>query len=397
MTVTTEADIYQEPSVIRAPEITTDRSRESYGRFIIEPLSRGFGVTLGNAIRRVLLNSLPGVAITAVRIDGTQHEYSTLPHIREDMVDFLLNVKGIRVRSITGRAGTMRLDVSGREGPITAGDIQRHGDYTIVNPDLVLLNSDSTEARMDIEFTIEQDTGFRAAETQPESPIGLLPVDAIFTPIRRANFEVEATRVGQVTDFDKLILEVWTDGTISPEEAVRTGTQIIIDQLQPFAALGEPAAVPGEQRASVSVPNSLSSITVEDLRLSTRTQNSLRRGNLATVGHVLERSAQELLDLRNFGEQSLNELTERLREFGIPVPDSDADRTWRRVPLAVLIPAAEAATSAEGGRPQSSDTVADANGQTVYSMRPDEDVAEVDLTHYSRRSFDPDDVETEQE
>jgi DNA-directed RNA polymerase subunit alpha len=395
LTLTTEADIQIETGASLAPEITTDRSQESYGRFIIEPLSQGFGVTLGNAIRRVLLNSLPGVAITAVRIEGTQHEYSTLPHVREDMVDFLLNVKDIRIQSLTGRPGTVRLDVGGREGPITAGDIQRHGDYTIVNPDLVLLNADSAEARVSVEFTVEQGTGFRAATTQVEGLIGVLPVDAIFTPIRRANFEVEATRVGQVTDFDKLILEIWTDGTISPEEAVRKGTQIIIDQLQPFAALGEPATAADGQLSGLSVPDSLSSITVEDLRLSTRTQNSLRRGNLATVGHVLERSPQELLDLRNFGEQSLNELIDRLRDLGVPVPESDDDRAWRRLPLAALVPAAEDAASAGDEQPQAGE--GDEDGQAVYSMRPDEDIAEVDLTHYSRRSFAPDEEEEEQE
>ena len=395
MTLTTEADIQIETGASLAPEITTDRSQESYGRFIIEPLSQGFGVTLGNAIRRMLLNSLPGVAITAVRIEGTQHEYSTLPHVREDMVDFLLNVKDIRIQSLTGRPGTVRLDVGGREGPITAGDIQRHGDYTIVNPDLVLLNADSAEARVSVEFTVEQGTGFRAAATQVEGLIGVLPVDAIFTPIRRANFEVEATRVGQVTDFDKLILEVWTDGTISPEEAVRKGTQIIIDQLQPFAALGEPATAADGQQSGLSVPDSLSSITVEDLRLSTRTQNSLRRGNLSTVGHVLERSPQELLELRNFGEQSLNELIDRLRDLGVPVPESDDDRAWRRLPLAALVPATESAASAGGEQPQAGE--GDEDGQAVYTMRPDEDISEVDLTHYSRRSFAPDEEEDEQE
>ena len=389
----TEAEIQLEPGTSLAPEITTDRSGESYGRFIIEPLSQGFGVTLGNAIRRVLLNSLPGVAITAVRIEGAQHEYSTLPHVREDMVDFLLNVKDIRIQSITGRPGTMRLDISGRAGAITAGDIRRHGDYTIVNPDLVLLNADSKDAALSIEFTIEQGTGFRAAETQEEDPIGILPVDAIFTPIRRANFEVEATRVGQVTDFDRLVLEVWTDGTITPEEAVRKGTQIIIDQLQPFAALGEDADLLGEQQTGLNVPLSLASVTVEDLRLSTRTQNSLRRGSLATVGHVLEKSAQELLELRNFGEQSLSELIDRLREIGVNVPDDNEDRSWRRVQLATLVPTSDTAAGGATEQAQSGEDGGDEDGQAVYSMRPDEDVAEVDLTHYSRRSFEPDEDE----
>ena len=393
MTLMTEAELQLETGASLAPEITTDRSQDSYGRFIIEPLTQGFGVTLGNAIRRVLLNSLPGVAITAVRIEGAQHEYSTLPHVREDMVDFLLNVKDIRIQSITGRPGTMRLDVNGQAGAITAGDIQRHGDYTIVNPDLVLLNADSTDAQISIEFTVEQGTGFRAAEISVEDLIGILPVDAIFTPIRRANFEVEATRVGQVTDFDRLVLEVWTDGTITPEDAVRKGTQIIIDQLQPFASLGESAALAAGQQPGLSVPPSLSSVTVEDLHLSTRTQNSLRRGNLASVGHVLEKSAQELLELRNFGEQSLNELIQRLREMGVAVPEDDEDRAWRRVPLATLVPSAEGMVA--GAEHGTDGDAEESDDGAVFSMRPDEDVSEVDLTHYSRRSFDPDDDDEE--
>lgn len=394
MILMTEADIQPEAGASLAPEITTDRSQESYGRFIIEPLSQGFGVTLGNAIRRVLLNSLPGLAITAVRIEGAQHEYSTLPHVREDMVDFLLNVKDIRIQSITGRPGTLRLEISGQAGAITAGDIQRHGDYTIANPGLVLLNADSADAQLSVEFTVEQGTGFRAAETSAEDLIGILPVDAIFTPIRRANFEVEATRVGQVTDFDRLVLEVWTDGTITPEDAVRKGTQIIIEQLQPFTSLGESAALPGGQQPGISVPSSLSSVTVEDLRLSTRTQNSLRRGNLATVGHVLEKSGQELLELRNFGEQSLSELVQRLREMGVAIPEDDEDRAWRRVPLATFVPSTEGMVDAGAEHGTDGDAEESDDG-AVFSMRPDEDVSEVDLTHYSRRSFAPDDGDEE--
>ncbi len=389
MTLITEAELQTDPGVSLVPEITIDRSEKDYVRFAIEPLSQGFGVTLGNAIRRVLLNSLPGVAITSVRIEGTYHEYSTLPHIREDMVDFLLNVKDIRIQSLTGRPGTLRLDVSKRAGDITAGDIQPHGDYTIVNPGLVLLTADSAEAELSIEFTVEQGTGFRAAETSLEDPIGILPVDAVFTPIRRANFEVEATRVGQVTDFDRLVLEVWTDGTITPEEAVRKGTQIIIEQLQPFASLGESVDPAAGQEPGLRVPSSLSSITVEALNLSTRTQNSLRRGNLATVGHVLEKSAQELLDLRNFGEQSLSELIDRLRLEGVAIPADDGDRSWRRTPLASFVPSGDSALpSAAAGTDSDEDA-------PVFTMGPDDSISEVDLTHYSRRSFAPDEDEDE--
>ena len=370
-----------------APEVTVVTATESYGRFVIEPLSQGFGVTLGNAIRRVLLNSLPGMAITAVQIEGAQHEYSTLPGVREDMVDFLLNVKDIRIQSISGRPGTLRLDIGGRTGAVTAGDIQRHGDYTVVNPDLVLLHTDGPDAQISVEFHVEPGTGFRAGEGQVEGPIGVLPLDAIFTPIRRANFEVEATRVGQVTDYDRLILEVWTDGAISAQDAVQRGTQIIVEQLAPFVALGQTGIEGGAQRSAMAVPESLASVPVEDLQLSTRTQNSLRRGNLSTVGHVLERSALELLGLRNFGEQSLNELMDKLRGIGVAVPEDGEDRAWRRMPLAALAPSAESGAGTGG-----EDVPA---GPAVYSMHPDEGVGEVDLTHFSQRSFGPEDDEDE--
>ena len=388
MTLMTETESPTDLDIRRlAPEVTVVTATESYGRFVIEPLSQGFGVTLGNAIRRVLLNSLPGMAITAVQIEGAQHEYSTLPGVREDMVDFLLNVKDIRIQSISGRSGTLRLDIGGRTGAVTAGDIQRHGDYTVVNPDLVLLHTDGPDAQISVEFHVEPGTGFRAGEGQVEGPIGVLPVDAIFTPIRRANFEVEATRVGQVTDYDRLILEVWTDGAISAQDAVQRGTQIIVEQLAPFVALGQNGIEGGAQRSAMAVPESLASVPVEDLQLSTRTQNSLRRGNLSTVGHVLERSALELLGLRNFGEQSLNELMDKLRGIGVAVPEDGEDRAWRRMPLAALAPSAEAG-SGTGGE----DVPA---GPAVYSMHPDEGVGEVDLTHFSQRSFGPEDDEDE--
>ena len=390
MTLMTEVESPTDSDIRRlAPEVTVVTATESYGRFVIEPLSRGFGVTLGNAIRRVLLNSLPGMAITAVQIEGTQHEYSTLPGVREDMVDFLLNVKGIRIQSISGRTGTLRLDIGGRTGAVTAGDIQRHGDLTVVNPDLVLLHTDGPDAKISVEFHVEPGSGFRAAEGQVEGPIGVLPVDAIFTPIRRANFEVEPTRVGQVTDYDRLILEVWTDGAISAQDAVQKGTQIIVEQLAPFVALGQTGVEGGGQRMAMAVPESLASVPVEDLQLSTRTQNSLRRGNLSTVGHVLERSALELLGLRNFGEQSLNELMDKLRGIGVAVPEDGEDRAWRRMPLAALAPSAESGSGTSGENAPA--------GPAVYSMHPDEGVGEVDLTHFSQRSFGPEDDEDDED
>jgi DNA-directed RNA polymerase subunit alpha len=371
-----------------APKIVVAAATESYGRFVVEPLQPGFGATLGNALRRVLLNSLPGASITAVQIEGVQHEYSMLPGIQEDMIDFLLNVKGVRLRSLTGRPGVLRLEINGREGAVTAGDIQPSGELQIVNPEHVLLHLDSAQAHVSIEFHVETGVGYRPAETHNGQVIGLLPVDAVFTPIRRANFEVEPTRVGQFTDYDRLILEVWTDKTISPQDAVQRSAAILLEHLHPFASLGQPVAA-GNERSSVSqvIPESLAAMPVEDLKLSSRTQNSLRRGNLATVGQVLEKTAEELLALRNFGDRSLDELFEKLREIGIPVPDADQDRTWRKSPLATLL-------QEDGQVPAPVATDEDYEPPTAYSAGGDEaEEEEVDVRAFSRRSFAPDDSE----
>lgn len=386
MTLLSEQPQAEQPQNL-SPKIEMTSSTESYARFVVEPLAQGFGVTLGNALRRVLLNSLPGTAITSVHIENVEHEYSMLPHVREDMIDFLLNVKGIRVHSLLGGSGTLRLEVNGRSGVVTAGDIEPSGQFEVVNPEHALLHLDNADAKISIEFHVDSGTGFRTAETEEGQAIGVLPVDAIFTPIRRANFEVEATRVGQVTDYDRLILEVWTDKTILPQDAVQQAAQIVIEHLGPFASLGQPEVVPGEQEgASQIVPDSMVSMVVEDLKLSSRTQNSLRRGSLAMVGQVLERTADELLALRNFGDRSLDELFEKLREIGVPIPEADDDHGWRRNPLAQLF---QEDGEEEGIAVEAEPEVA----PTVYSAGGDEEAAEeeVDLSSFSRRSFAPDD------
>jgi len=194
------------------PQLTLEEETdETFGRIVAEPLEAGFGITIGNALRRTLLSALPGTAITAVRIEGVEHEFTTLPHMKEDVVEFLLNVKDIRIRSLTDRPGKMFLDASG-EGEVTAGQIQQTADYEIVNPELHLATLDSPEARLSIEFNVEQGRGYVPAGTSDGLAIGVIPVDAIFTPVRRVNYRIEHTRVGQVTNYDRLILEVWTDG-----------------------------------------------------------------------------------------------------------------------------------------------------------------------------------------
>ena len=388
MTLVSEENPVEPQNLV--PKIAVATATESYGRFVVEPLEQGFGMTLGSALRRVLLNALPGVAITAVQIESVQHEYSMLPHVQEDMIDFLLNVKAIRIRSITGRPGILRLEVSGRAGPVTAGDIGPSSDFVIVNPEQPLLHLDNAEAKIFIEFHVEAGVGYKLAEAREEQVIGLLPLDAIFSPIRRANFEVEATRVGQVTDYDRLILEVWTDKTITPQDAVQNAARIVIEHLDPFARLlEEPSVVTERDGISQAVPENLATMPVEGLKLTSRTQNSLRRGNLALVGQVLERTAEELLALRNFGDRSLAELFEKLRESGVPIPESSDDRGWEKVPLAMLFQA-----ETEGLEEEQAVDAATEPPLTVYSAGGDgdaeEEEGEVDLSVFSRRSFAPD-------
>ncbi|MBI4236008.1 MAG: DNA-directed RNA polymerase subunit alpha [Chloroflexi bacterium] len=375
------------PEQASAPKIVIAASTETYGRFVLEPLQQGFGSTLGNAFRRVLLGLLPGTAITAVHIEGIQHEYASLPHVREDVIDFLLNVKGIRLRSLTGRPGILRLEVGGRTGPVTAGHIQPSGEYTVVNPEMVLFHLDSPEGRVAAEFHVEQGIGYRAAEAQDGQVIGLLPVDALFTPTRRVNFEVEPTRVGQVIEYDRLILEVWTDKTISPQDAVQKAAHILIDHLSAFAGLGHPSIVGPERRGVASaIPGTIAAMPLEELKLSSRTQNSLRRGSLATVGQVLDRSPEELLALRNFGDRSLEELYERLRAIHLPLPEGD-DKAWRKTPLAeVLYPPAAPGTAPE----EDTETP---QVPAVFSSGGPEEAAEeeMDVSAFRRRTFSPED------
>lgn len=388
-----EPEAPPEPEVIK-PAIVVADSSDSYARFVVEPLAQGFGTTLGNAMRRVLLNSLPGAAVTAVQIGGVHHEYSTLPHVQEDMIDFLLNVKALRLRSLTGRPAVLRLELNGRTGPVTAADLLPSGEYEVVNPELILLHLDSPDADISIEFHAETGVGYKPAVNRDESQvIGLLPVDALFTPIRRANFEVEATRVGQVTDYDRLVLEVWTDSTTTPQDAVKQSADIILQHMNPFSSLGQPADEEPQLRGGAHpVPDALESLAVEDLKLSSRTQNSLRRGNLASVGDILERSAEELLNLRNFGERSLEELLEKLGSMGVPIPEEGGDRQWRKDPVAALFDQATASASASD---ESEEAVEDEPAvPTVYSTDREtrgDDEEVVNLDAFTRRTFDPDD------
>src|SRR5436190_7855530 len=290
-----------------------DEGDESFGRIVAEPLRAGFGITIGNALRRTLLSALPGAAITAIRIDGVEHEFSTIPHMKEDVVEFLLNIKDIRIRALSDRPGKMYLEATG-PGEVTAGNIQQTADYEIVNPDLHLATLDSAEARLSVEMTVDQGGGYQPAGSADGMAIGVIPMDAIFSPVRRVNYKVEHTRVGQVTNFDRLILEVWTDGTINPVDAVSNAAEILADQFALFSRLGrpQPTMVGRGLGSGAALAPDRYNTPIEDLNLSVRAYNCLKRSGLMTVGAVLEKSEDELLALRNFGRKSYDELREKL-------------------------------------------------------------------------------------
>jgi len=301
-----------------------EETDETFGRVVAEPLEAGFGITVGNALRRTLLSALPGSAVSAVRIEGVEHEFSTLPNVKEDMIEFLLNVKDIRIRALTDRPGKMFLEASG-EGEVLAGAIQATADYEIVNPEQHLATLESKDARLFVEFTVEQGRGYVPAGSTDGMPIGVIPVDAIFTPVRRVNYKVEHTRVGQVTNYDRLILELWTDGTIMPVDAVSNAADILAEQFSLFSRLGKPqTTVVGRGLGSGStLPPDRYNTPIEELNLSVRAYNCLKRSGLMTVGAVLEKSEEELLALRNFGRKSYDELRDKLISMGYLKPGDE--------------------------------------------------------------------------
>ncbi|MBI4201409.1 MAG: DNA-directed RNA polymerase subunit alpha [Chloroflexi bacterium] len=319
------------------PQIECVEQTETYGRFVAEPLEPGFGVTLGNSLRRVLLGSLPGAAVTWVRIEGVQHEYSTLSFLKEDIIEFLLNVKNIRLRPKSERPATLRIEIQG-EGVVTASDIQPSPDYEIVNPELYLATLNSNQdAKFSVELQVERGKGYEPASHKDGLPIGTLPVDAIFSPISKVNFSVERTRVEQRTDYDKLVLEVWTDGSVSPTEAMRQAAQILVDQFFLFCAIGKTIeAGPEKQPLAHTIPAEQYNMPIEKLSLSARTLNCLKRSNINKVGEVMEKTREELLTIRNFGEKSLRELYQILHSMGLlsempedlakPLEEEDEDK-----------------------------------------------------------------------
>ena len=303
---------------ILKPEIRVIESEDTYGKVAVEPLSRGFGLTIGNPLRRILLSSTNGSAITWVKIDDVVHEYAAVPGVKEEVMELLLNIKRIRIRSQSERAGKMRLDVTG-EGRVCAGDISTSSDFEIVNPELHIATLDSNDARLSIEFNVEQGVGYQVAAQNDglsNPPVGVLPVDAVFNPVRKVNYNVERTRVGSITDYERLVMEVWTDGTIRAVEAIQQAAENLVNHFFLFSNVNR-VDEEGAERAPVVVSPEMYQTPIEKLELSPRTLNCLKRSHVSKVGEVLEMSDDELLKIRNFGEKSLVELREKLVEHGV--------------------------------------------------------------------------------
>ncbi len=314
-------------SRLAIPRIECVEGKDNFGRFVAEPLGRGFGVTLGNCLRRVLLGYLPGAAVTQVKIEGIQHEFSTIPHVKEDTTDFLLNVKALRLKSLSDQPGKLTLEVKG-EGQVCAADIKPSTDFQVVNPELYLATLDSTEASLYVEFDVELGEGYRRAEPSDNLPVGVIPLDALFTPIRKVNFTVEPIHIVREISRERLCLEVWTDGTISPVDAISRSASILVEQLSPFVDYAKVSRMKAEEQLiRLPISDEQYNMPVDQLNLSVRTMNCLRRGGITTVGEVLSRGEKGLLSLRNFGQKAKQEIEGSLNALGLSLTPQVEERT----------------------------------------------------------------------
>ena len=312
---------------IEKPRIECIDSPEngSYGKYVVEPLERGYGTTLGNSLRRILLSSLPGTAATSIKIAGVQHEFSTIPGVTEDVTEIVLNVKKIIARLHCQGAKTVYIDASG-ECEITAGDIKADGEVEILNPDLHICTL-GPDASLNMEITLSHGRGYVPADRNKNAsmPIGVIPIDSIYTPVYKVNYTVENTRVGNMTDYDKLTLEVWTDSTISARDAVSLGAKILTDHLALFTDLSE--SVANNPTVVEKVENSRSKIldlTIEELDLSVRSFNCLKRANINNVADLISRTGEDMMKVRNMGRKSLEEVQNKLAMMGLSLASDDS-------------------------------------------------------------------------
>ena len=315
---------FEKPN-IEIAEISEDKK---YGRFVVEPLERGYGTTLGNSLRRIMLSSLPGTAVSQVKIEGVLHEFSSIPGVKEDVTQIILNIKDLALRNhnMSDEVKTAYLEFEG-EGPVHASDIHFDSDIEVINPDLVIANlNGGPDSKLYMELTITSGRGWISSDKNKteDTPIGVIAVDSIYTPIERVNMKVENTRVGQVTDYDKLTLEVWTNGTIDPDEAVSLAAKVLSEHLNLFVNLSEAAESveimsEGESKTEVT----LSDMQIEDLELTVRSYNCLKRAGIGTVKELCDKTQDEMMKVRNLGCKSLDEILQKLNDMGLQLRKAD--------------------------------------------------------------------------
>jgi DNA-directed RNA polymerase subunit alpha len=319
------------------PRIECVAESRNYGKFVISPLERGYGITLGNALRRVLLSALDGAAVTSIRLTDVQHEFSSIPGVREDVIQVMLQLKKLRLKMVDVDTARLHLEIRG-EGVVTAADILAPPEVEILNPDLYLFAMDNGADMLEMELTVEHGRGFSPAnERSDRLPIGELPVDAVFSPVSRVNWQVGYARVGQSTNYDNLTLEIWTNGTVSPEEALGTSSVVLIDHLRHIAGITEDVFVtqPEEEVVSSRLTSEVIETPIENLDLSVRVFNSLKRAGITTVGEVielLEKGDEAIMSIRNFGEKSLDELHDKMTEKGYLETEEEEDEESTEAP-----------------------------------------------------------------
>ncbi|NLJ56301.1 MAG: DNA-directed RNA polymerase subunit alpha [Firmicutes bacterium] len=310
---------------IEKPKIEwVSKDEDTYGHFVVEPLERGYGITLGNSLRRILLSSLPGAAVTSVKIEGILHEFSTIPHVLEDTPEIILNLKNLRMKIHSYEPQVLIVDAQG-QGEVRAGDISVPAEVEILNPELVIATLEEG-GKLYMEITVSVGRGYVPAERNkfPNQPIGVIPVDSIFTPIRKVNFNVEDTRVGQVTDFDRLALDIWTDGSIKADEALSLGAKILSKHLNLFVNFTEETEeVEMDAEEEKDNMEKVLELTVEELDLSVRSYNCLKRAGINTVSELILRTEEEMMKVRNLGKKSLEEVQNKLTELGLALKEAE--------------------------------------------------------------------------
>ncbi|MDP7240556.1 MAG: DNA-directed RNA polymerase subunit alpha [Dehalococcoidia bacterium] len=318
------------PSQMILSLVESEEVSNAYGRFVAAPLEPGMGTTLGNALRRVLLSSLPGAAVTWVKIDGLSHEFSTVPHLKEDTIELLLNLKVLRLRPLVPQSGRLFLELEG-QGVVTAADIGTSTEYEVVNPGLYLATMDSVEGKLSIELNVELGMGYLPTGQAEGLPVDALPVDAIFTPVKKVNYRVEQVHVSQDTSKDRLVMEVWTDATISPLDALSQGATLLSEQLVPFVETCRETPVLAPSKPGVDISPGQAAVSIEDMGFTVRTYNALVRGGIGTLGELVERNSRDLMELRQFGPKARAEVTERLQDMGYWKEMANGEPNWQDV------------------------------------------------------------------